>query len=349
MCKTTSTTPAVLYKCEPEIWVQRYPVWLRDSLAYVTMFIFSFCFLLLPVAILAALVLHFFGYTNLSLIVILAASTSFIIPAGEWVNFRKLGQLWYKLLDFSSNLSPEDIQKYIKESETQQFILGMHPHGIIPFHGVLYAAFCDQYMPSVYGFGAAANVVLYLPFLRNIMGFLSVSSADYNSLRKRLLDPELFSNAYHKSTRHLFLLPGGIAEVYTSTPKKHVIVFKKRTGLVRLSLETGAALVPVYVFGGTDFFENVVAGDNLVSRLARKLRMGLALFYGHCFLPLPYTPKVTFCYGEPLPALKWDKEKGAIPESLVTEIHAKYIESLTTAFDKYKALAGYPDAVLEIV
>ena len=130
----------------------------------------------------------------------------------------------------------------------------------------------------------------------------------------------------------MFILPGGIAEVYTSCPKTHVVVFKERKGLVRLTLEVGAQLTPIYVFGGTDFFYNVVAGDNLIAKLARRLRMGLTLFYGPCFLPLPFTPRVTFCYGEPLPVIQWDPKKGAIPNELVEEMHDKVREKLQYQF-----------------
>lgn len=54
-----------------------------------------------------------------------------------------------------------------------KLIMAMHPHGIVPFHALLWAAYCDQHYvyedKKLYGFGAAADVVAYLPFLRNIM------------------------------------------------------------------------------------------------------------------------------------------------------------------------------------
>ena len=40
-----------------------------------------------------------------------------------------------------------------------------------------------------------------------------------------------------------------MAEIFTSTPGKHVVIFKSRKGLIRLALESGAQLVPCYVFG----------------------------------------------------------------------------------------------------
>ena len=37
------------------------------------------------------------------------------------------------------------------------------------------------------GFGAAADVVMYLPFLRNIMAWLSAGSASYKALKEGLV------------------------------------------------------------------------------------------------------------------------------------------------------------------
>jgi hypothetical protein len=68
-------------------------------------------------------------------------------------------------------------------------------------------------------------------------------------------------NAAGRTPRHLYILPGGIAEIFTSTPGKHTIV-AQRKGLMRLSLETGAHLYPCYVFGGTDFYDNLATGTD---------------------------------------------------------------------------------------
>jgi hypothetical protein len=105
--------------------------------------------------------------------------------------FRKLGQLWYEIFDFSSNVSPEDAIKVLDYAENQQLILAMHPHGIVPFQAVLWAAYCEQYLNDgkreFYGFGAAADAVFYVPFLRNIMSFLTGGSAAYKVLKKGLV------------------------------------------------------------------------------------------------------------------------------------------------------------------
>lgn len=86
---------------------------------------------------------------------------------------RKVGQLWYEVFDFSCNLSPKQREEIINNGLSRQYIIGMHPHGIVPLHAVLWTAYCDQYfandMNALYGFGAAADAVQYVPFLRNFM------------------------------------------------------------------------------------------------------------------------------------------------------------------------------------
>lgn len=39
---------------------------------------------------------------------------------------------------------------------------------------------------KMYGFGAAADVVMYIPFLRNVMGWLSGGPASYKALKDGL-------------------------------------------------------------------------------------------------------------------------------------------------------------------
>merc|ERR1712013_899489 len=116
----------------------------------------------------------------------------------------------------------------------QKFIVGMHPHGIIPFHALLWAAYCDQYLTceidddgaddvddaggkkqkatkphKMYGFGATADVVLYLPFLRNLMGWLTAGGVSYKTLRDGIQDGKsLAANRNGRKPRSLYIFPG---------------------------------------------------------------------------------------------------------------------------------------------
>ena len=138
---------------------------------------------------------------------------------------------------------------------------------------------------ALYGFGAAADVTLYLPLLRNVMTWLTAGGASYKTLKAGLSKAREYqpavivcillwlcilhcqipfptettplhslihayirtyiqpiqgiaqaANAMGRTPRHLYILPGGVAEIHTSMPGKNTIVFKNRHGIIRLSV-----------------------------------------------------------------------------------------------------------------
>lgn len=181
-----------LHPCIPQdfLWL---PKPLRKVFGIITILIFVWSFLTIPTTIIFTLFL--LRYRQLSTIAsVLYGSLilSLLFPMREWPVMRKVGQLWYELFDFSCNLNPAMLKPFINGSMDGQYIVSMHPHGVIPLQAILWAAYCDQYLQdastgqSMYGFGAAADIIMYLPFLRNIMGWLSGGSATYSVLKNGL-------------------------------------------------------------------------------------------------------------------------------------------------------------------
>jgi hypothetical protein len=168
--------------------------------------------------------------------------------------------------------------------------------------------------------------------------------------------------------KNLYILPGGVAEIFLSKPGSHDIIFQNRKGFVKLSVETGAELVPCYVFGGTDFFQNLATNDSILSKLSRKFRMGLTIFWGQYGLPIPYAPKVTMVIGKPIPVPKKleaaktsntteietnksstkDMKSDPILQATINELHSQFLVEIDALFNRYKSLAGYPEAELHV-
>ncbi len=157
-------------------------------------------------------------------------------------------------------------------------------------------------------------------------------------------------SAPNERSTNLYVLPGGIAEIFTSKPGYHAIVFKDRRGLCRLSVESGAELIPCYVFGGTEFFENLATRYDFqwLMSICRKFRIGITLFWGYFGLPIPYAPKVTMVIGEPIPVpvVPNDDDKKS---KAIDLLHATFLTEMQALFEKYKVAAGYPEAQLEIL
>ena len=91
----------------------------------------------------------------------------------------------------------------IAKKEQRLSIVAMHPHAIIPLHGFLWAAICDQLLPSMYGYGATTDGALILPVLRHLLQYMSVGSTKKKAIM----------NQMQVNGQNLFILPGGVAEV----------------------------------------------------------------------------------------------------------------------------------------
>mmetsp|Transcript_70729 Transcript_70729/g.169362 ORF Transcript_70729/g.169362 Transcript_70729/m.169362 type:complete len:358 (+) Transcript_70729:84-1157(+) len=332
-----------------EPWIVDMAPSLRRALAWSTITLFSALFYL-TVAVLCCIPLLFWnalrhsnstslyaGVALFALSIVLA-----LHPTYEWPAARRLCQLYYEIFQVKHNLTAERAEKLVQEGEQDIFILGMHPHGIIPIQSLLWCAFCDQYVRTkkrgtLYGFGGMATIITRLPFLRTILGWLNGGPADYATLKRGL-----------RAGKNLYMLPGGLAEIFTAQPGRDVAVWRNRRGLCRLALETGARLTPLYVFGGNDFFEQLVTSDSWIAKLSRRIGASITLYWGRFGLPIPFVPQpgCVIAMGEPLPSVRCAGEKPTDDE--VEALHARYEAALLEVFERTKAAAGRPEAVLEI-
>lgn len=242
----------------------------------------------------------------------------------------------------------------------ERFILGMHPHGIIPIHTLLWTAYADQYLRTpelgtIYGFGGMASVILYLPVLRTLRHGMA------HGATRALSRPQARADDRH-APRHLPRQAPGAQSVHAARrhrrdlhcrePGTHTVVWRARRGLCRLALETGARLVPMYVFGGNDFFYQSRTSSSWLARASRAVGASFTLFWGRLWwapwVPLVPPSGVTIAFGEPLPSQRAAAPDGRPSEEEISALNRAYEEGLRAIFDEYKAAAGYPDAVLVV-
>jgi hypothetical protein len=352
---TVLQRPAELHRAKPAV-LQSYPRAIRTALGWVFMILFTLAFLQ-PVII---LILPFpFMWRG----TMLYATTSYLgiciisllMPERELPFLRGVGQLLYEIVDLHSNLNEEDFEFIKNYGKEKKIITCMHPHGVVPFQAILWAAYCDQYLTELYGFGATADIIFKIPFLCNILPGLSAGRAGYKTLLAGLQHGiSKPANAAGRKPKHMYILPGGVAEVFFSkrNSTEQRIIFKSRRNLCRLAVQTDSELCPCYVFGGNDFYDNFATGDSFIASFSRKVKAGLTFFTGQYGLPfVPFAPKCTLVLSEPLlvPAAVDIRGKPRSEEERLEELHGKYCEAITHLFDKYKALAGYPNHTLEIV
>lgn len=77
--------------------------------------------------------------------------------------------------------------------------------------------------------------------------------------------------------------------------------------------------------------------------------MSITYFWGYFGLPFPFLPRISMVIGDAIEVPKWEGDINHVPQEVIEDLHSKFMNAIITLFDQHKSLAGYPDAVLEIV
>ncbi|KAF1378709.1 hypothetical protein PFLUV_G00193340 [Perca fluviatilis] len=256
---------------------------------------------------------------------------------GRRTTFVRKWRVWEHLRDFF----PIKLVKTAELNPNKNYILGCHPHGIMSFGG--FACFSTESCGFTKVFpGMQATLVVLaglfrLPLLREYLMSAGICPVSKPSL-VHLLSKNGKGNA-------VVIVIGGAAEALYSSPGVNAVVMKKRKGFVRVALEFGADLVPVYSFGENELFRQVIFSESSLGRrlqdLFKKI-MGFApcLFVGEHLAFLPYRTPVTTVVGCPISVPK----RVTPTEEEVDHYHKLYMEALSKLFHEHKVSCGLSDS-----
>jgi hypothetical protein len=104
------------------------------------------------------------------------------------------------------------------------------------------------------------------------------------------------------SCRSCSVIPGGIAEMFMLDDHKERIYLRKRFGFIKVALEVGADLVPIYHFGASRVLR--ISRSRIMQTISRTLKVSLILFYGRAYLPIPRRHPVLTVIGAPIAVQK---------------------------------------------
>ncbi|MCI4394655.1 hypothetical protein PGIGA_G00170840 [Pangasianodon gigas] len=252
---------------------------------------------------------------------------------GRRTEFVRSWRVWKHFKDYF----PVKLVKTAELSPSKNYILGCHPHGIMSIGA--FSCFSTetggfgQAFPGMRSSLAILAGLFRMPLFREYImfaGLLPVSKA----CLEYVLRQAGVGNA-------VVIIIGGAEESLASSPGVNTVVMKQRKGFVRLALENGADLVPVYSFGENELFPQVLLSEGSIGRRLQALFkrvMGFApcLFTGGRWLLLPYRRPVTTVVGSPI----------SVPhvcnpsEQQVDHYHKLYMESLSKLFHTHKTSCG---------
>jgi len=137
------------------------------------------------------------------------------------------------------------------------------------------------------------------------------------------------------------IVVGGAEEAFHAIPNTTTLVLAKRFGFVKIALEEGASLVPVFCFGENDLYNKGEDGPwrKRISAFTKKTMgftspnfIGRGVFqYSFGFLPM--RRKLSAVVGKPIKCPKTLNPS----EELVKEYHEMYVEGLRDIYDSHKA------------
>eukprot|EP01023_Acetabularia_acetabulum_P007748 TRINITY_DN13395_c0_g1_i4.p1 TRINITY_DN13395_c0_g1~~TRINITY_DN13395_c0_g1_i4.p1 ORF type:complete len:288 (-),score=44.59 TRINITY_DN13395_c0_g1_i4:407-1270(-) len=254
--------------------------------------------------------------------------STLLIPAPIWyAPFLKmwLFETWRQYFCYSFKLE--------SDFEEQEYILAEFPHGVFPMGQILGATLVpDMFNSKVYAL--AASILFRVPIYKQLFIMMGCKPATKNNFKALL------------KKASVAVIVGGIAEIYLQHPKKERIKLLGRKGFIRVAVETGTDIVPVYHFGNTQLLN---FGPKWIMNFSRKLQASLGFAQGVIGLPIPFSSKVCMVVGKPVKVGEAVSQTDSKFDQVVDEVHARFVVELQALYDRNKAEFGWADRPLEIL
>jgi 2-acylglycerol O-acyltransferase 2 len=216
--------------------------------------------------------------------------------------------------------------EYKNDLLKEKYILALHPHGLIPIAtGVnlslspesknIYNNFYKNLYNNLYAGTATFNY--FFPILREF--YLLIGTVDCSR-------PNLTN--YLNNNKSIALFIGGARESIYCGKGKTTLILNRRNGFLKLALETGTSIIPVFTFGENDRFTSFTFKNNIIFELFHRLT-GL-------WMPIIkynlFESNIISVIGEPIHVEKNINYN----ENDILMLKEKYKNNLNTLFKKFK-------------
>jgi len=277
-----------------------------------------------------------------------------LLPYGIWLawdwNSPKRGAYaskWWqnmKIHRHFANYFPVKLHKTADLSVKNNYLFACHPHGIICTSAFINFAtngtgFFQKY-PGINAHLCTLVGQFWTPFRREwglLHGMVDCSRQSV----EHIIGKKQKGNA-------AVLVVGGAEEALDAHPGTHILTLRRRKGFVKIALQNGAHLVPVYSFGENEIYtqtENPKGSMTRAIQTAFKRLIGVSppIFHGrgifnYTFGFLPYRKPMNTVIGAPIKTKR-------IPHPTIEQIdeyHEKYMTALNQLFEKHKTKFGVP-------
>lgn len=240
------------------------------------------------------------------------------------------------------NYFPMKLVKTVDLDPNENYLFAVHPHGIMSFSA--YGNFStegtgfSQIFPGLRVSLLVLKEQFYGPLMRELLLWSGTCAASVKNLKYILTN----KGQCKSKGQVCALIIGGAAESLESRPGVFRLVLKKRKGFIRVALETGTSLVPVFSFGENEvFYTKENPEDSKLRKFQDKVKkltnFGLPIINGrgifnYSFGLMPHRRPMHTVVGEPMKITK----NTSPTNQEIDELHELYIKNLTKLFDEHK-------------
>ncbi|XP_066467143.1 2-acylglycerol O-acyltransferase 2-like [Tiliqua scincoides] len=227
----------------------------------------------------------------------------------------------------------------------RNYLFGFHPHGVLVAGA--FGNFCTEATGFQELFPGLTPHLLMLPFWFRVPFF-----RDY-IMSGGLVSSEKASAAHllgrEGGGQVAVVAVGGPPEALEARPGALTIRILGRRGFVKMALQHGAALVPVFSFGENELFHQLSNPKGsfvraVQDRLQKVLGLALPLFHArgvfqYSFGLLPFRRPIHTVVGAPILVPKTPHPS----QEAIDELHKTYLENLVQLFEENKTRYGVPE------
>ncbi|CAH1402343.1 unnamed protein product [Nezara viridula] len=276
----------------------------------------------------------FTGYSHLAFLYMIWAFYDKETPfrGGRKISFLRKISFWKYFIDYF----PIKLIKTADLNGDKNYIFCYYPHGVLP--AGIFGCFgnelssCKELFPDLNMHCTTLDINFNVPFYREwCMGIGGISSSKESI--KYILDDKKKGNV-------AVIAVGGASESFFATPGPYRIILKNRRGFVKIALEQGANLVPVFGFGEIELFKQ----NNPPGSMLYKIQVMVKKYFGFApLMPLgrgifinkglaPYNTPINVVVGK---AIEVPKIIDPSNED-IEKYHSLFSEELVNLFNEYK-------------